>query len=227
MACSLVAGEDCQKPSVAARGTSLNDFIPNGWAILDSAVGDLNMDGHPDAVIVMQHIDSVPEVRLDPVGDRLETVMTHPRLLVVLMYRPAQHAYHLLEQNNSFIPQHDYPNMEDPYEDVSIVNGVLTFDFGVFYNVGSWTATRYSYKFQYRDNDILLVSADHFTVQRNTDEFESRHYDFVKRSVMVTQGNIETDCLVPIRRKIQLQTLRTLSSLSLPFTWEVEPGIRL
>jgi hypothetical protein len=227
IACTLAAGEDFRNPSVAARGTNLNDFVPKGWTVLDSAVGDLNADGHPDAAIVMQHVDSVSDVRLDPIGDRLETVITHPRLLVVLLYRPAQHLYQLIEQNNSFIPQHDYPDMADPYEDVSIVKGVLKFEFGIFFNVGSWTTSRYKYSFCYRSNDVLLVGAEYYTVQRNSGVFESRHYDFVKRSVIVKQGNVQTDSSTTARRKIQLRTPRTLFSLSLPFTWEVEPGIRL
>lgn len=52
-------GQGFTYPAINRKGQQVKDFIPDGWMILDSATGDLNKDNLQDAVIILQHKDSI------------------------------------------------------------------------------------------------------------------------------------------------------------------------
>src|SRR5690606_96421 len=137
-------GQDFAYPSIKSTGQNISDFVPTGWTILDSAYGDLNKDGTKDVAIIIQHIDSILLV-----NSLEDTVLTQPRILLILFRKPADKSYELIEQSNSFILKHDNPTMDDPYQEMTINNGILVVRFHLFYNMGSWYVTNAVYKFRY------------------------------------------------------------------------------
>ncbi len=134
-------------PIIKNKGKNINHFIPDGWTLLDSTQGDLNNDNHNDLVLIIQHIDHVRITKKD--FDYIETVLTQPRILIILFYNKTANQYQLAEQSNSFILDHDNPSMEEPYQDISIYKGVLKIDFQIFMNMGSWGMSNNFYKFRY------------------------------------------------------------------------------
>ena len=213
----LTFGQDFLYPSINKQGEDINKFIPNNWSLLDSAQGDLNKDNHKDLAIIVQHKDSVIIM-----NNENDTVLTKPRILVILLYNRATNQYHLAEQSNSFILNHDNPNMEEPYQDISINNGVLKIDFNIFMNIGGWGMSNNSYKFRIQDTSFVLIGSDSNYINRGSGETEDRSYNFLTKKVKVSTGTIESDKQKVIWRTIVLKDLKTFKTFKQPFTWEVE-----
>jgi hypothetical protein len=106
--------------------------VPISWKILDSAYGDLNKDGIKDVAIILQHKDSVSII-----NGLQGTVLTQPRILIILFKNLFDRSFGLIEQSSSFILKHDNSSMDDPYQEMTIKNGVLEIKFHLFYNMGS------------------------------------------------------------------------------------------
>lgn len=213
----IAFGQDFSYPSINNQGKDINIFIPNGWTLLDSTKGDLNKDNHKDLVLIVQHRDSVTILNNDN-----DTVLTQPRILIILFYNQTTNQYQLVEKSNSFILNHDNPNMEEPYQDISIYNGILKIDFQIFMNMGGWGMSNNSYKFRYQDNQFVLIGADYNSVNRGSGETEDRSYNFLTKKVKVATGTIESDKQKTVWRTIDLNELKTIKSFKQPFTWEVE-----
>ncbi|MEJ8843454.1 hypothetical protein WG954_13780 [Lacibacter sp. H375] len=213
----LAFGQDFSYPSINKQGKDINNFIPNNWTLLDSTQGDLNKDNHKDLALIVQHKDSVTIINNDN-----DSVLTQPRILIILFYNQAINQYQLAEQSISFILNHDNPNMEEPYQDISINNGVLKIDFNIFMNMGGWGMSNNSYKFRFQDTGFVLIGADYNYVNRGSGETEYRSYNFLTKKVKVSTGTIESDKHKIIWRTIDLKKLKTLKTFKQPFTWEVE-----
>jgi hypothetical protein len=207
-------GQDFSYPNLDKLGADINSFVPNGWTLLDSARGDLNKDHYNDLALIIQNKDFYFN----------DTVLTQPRILIVLLYNQTTSQYQLVEQSNSLILNHDNSNMDDPYQDISIDKGVLKIDFQIFMNMGAWGMSNNSYKFRYRDNEFVLIGADYNSVNRASGETEDRTYNFLTKKVKVAKGTIESDKQKIVWRSINLKELKTIKTFKQPFTWEVEKG---
>jgi hypothetical protein len=49
--------KDADCPALKAEGSTLEDFVPKDWEIMDKTFGDLNGDGQTDCVIVVNGTD--------------------------------------------------------------------------------------------------------------------------------------------------------------------------
>lgn len=219
---SISYGQNFFYPSIKATGQSIIDFVPTGWTILDSAYGDLNKDGTKDAAIIIQHRDSISLV--NSLGD---TVLTQPRILLVLFRKPSENSFNLIEQSNSFILKHDDSAMDDPYQELAINNGTLEIRFYLFYNMGSWYVTNAAYKFRYQQGQFLLIGADNSSFHRATQDFEDYSYNFLTKKRTLTKGNHNKGTKKTTSKSLNISQLKTLRTFSEPFTWEVETDLYL
>jgi hypothetical protein len=217
---SSVFGQDFEFPTIDQYGKDISSFIPLGWTLLDSTRGDLNNDNLTDIALVIQHKDSVSITKKE--FEYEDTVLTQPRILIIAFYNSTTKRYELIEQNNTFILNHDIPNREDPYHDISINTGILKIDFHIFMNMGGWGMSENTYKFRYQGNDFVLIGADYYYAKRNTGETENRSYNFLTKKVKIEKGNLSSDKQNVKWRKFELPTLKTLKTFKQPFTWEVE-----
>lgn len=217
---NFVIGQDFSYPSINKQGKNIDGFIPKGWSLLDSAEGDLNNDKHKDIALVIQHNDSVLLIKKEL--DNTDTVLTQPRILIILFYNTATNQYQLVEQSNTFILNHDNPNMEDPYQDILINNGILKISFQIFMNVGSWGMSDNFYKFRYQEHDFVLIGADYNYTHRGSGETENRSYNFLTSKVKISTGTINNNTQKISWRKFNIKKLKTLKTFIRPFTWEVE-----
>jgi hypothetical protein len=215
-------GQDFTYPSIQPTEQNITDFVPAGWTILENVYGDLNRDGIEDAAIVIQHKDSILMV-----NSLEDTVLTKPRILLILFKDPSDNSFVLAEQSNSFILKHDNPSMDDPYQELVINNGILEVKFHLFYNMGSWHVTNAVYKFRYRQGQFLLVGADNSSFHRATHDFEDYSYNFLTKKRALTKGNDDKRAKKSTWKSLNISALKTLKTFSEPFTWEVEPDLYL
>ena len=215
-------GQDFAYPSIESQGQSIADFVPIGWTILDSATGDLNTDGLKDAIIILQYKDSV---RL--VNNNEDTVLTQPRILLIIFKSTSKNSYGLKEQSNSFILKHDNAAMDDPNQGISIDKGILKIDFHLFYNMGSWYSTSSTYKFRYDGKTFILIGADLSTIHRATLDYEDYSYNFLTKKRSYAKGNGQQGTKKTTLKNIIIPKLMTFETFSEPFTSEVESNIYL
>lgn len=218
----FVFGQNFSYPSINMQAKDINNFIPNNWKLLDSAQGDLNKDKQTDLALILQYKDSISIVNKDD-----DSIVTQPRILIILLYDPTTNQYQLEEKSNSFILYHDDPNMEDPYQDISINSGILKIDFSFFMFSGGWGMYHNSYKFRFQDTSFVLIGADESYVHRATGEREDRSYNFLTKKVKVSTGTISSDKQKVIWRTIDLKEQKTLKTFKEPFSWEVEKDFYL
>lgn len=220
----LSYGQGFSYPIVNQSGQSIEDFVPIGWTILNNVTGDLNRDKLTDVVIILQHKDSVLLAKSDDIED---TVLTQPRILIVLFRTSSGNNFYLVEQNNSFILSHDNPTMDDPYQGVKIYKGFLQIDFHLFYNMGSWYTTSSSYKFRYQDKQFILIGADYSSIHRATLDFEDYSYNFLTKRRSLTKGNDKKRTKKVYWKTLNIQIPKTLATFNMPYSWEVETDIYL
>ena len=200
----------------------MDHFIPSGWNILDSATGDLNGDELLDAVVVLQFEDSVEILKTEG-----ETVLTQPRILIILFRSVSENNFYLKEQSNSFVLNHDNSAMDDPFRDISISKRVLTIRFQLFYSAGSWHTTNSAYKFRYEGNQFVLIGADKYSIHRASHDYEDYSYNFLTKKLIVTNGNDTRGPKKQSLKHINIQKLKTIKTLKSPFTWEIRPNFYL
>jgi hypothetical protein len=218
-------GQAFSYPTIDIYGQKLSDFIPNGWTLLDSAKSDMNNDGNNDLAFVLQYRDSVSIVKTE-YGDT-DTVITQPRMLLLAFYNINEKRYEIKAQSNTFILNHDNPDMGEPFQDISISKGILKIDFDIFMNSGGWGTFRNTYKFRYQDKEFKLIGVDYYYLNRGSGETEDRSYNFLTKKVRISTGTISSDFQKTKWRKFQLIKLKTLKTFNQPFTWEIEKDFYL
>ncbi|MFN9958974.1 MAG: hypothetical protein ACK55I_38270, partial [bacterium] len=163
------------------------------------------------------HKDSV--VWVNDFGD---TVLTNPRMLVVLFRDTGQEGYTLAERSNTFILVHDHRIMDDPFEDVMITKGLLEIGFRLFYSMGSWYITVATYKFRYQANEFALIGAEYLSFHRATHDFEEYSYNFLTKKKIVSKGSDMNGTRKTIKESFALPELKTMKTFARPFTWWID-----
>jgi hypothetical protein len=215
-------------PNVPDKPAVFPDYIPAGWTILDSTRGDLNKDQLEDMVLVLQNRDSVTLTYPDTEYEE-DTVITQPRMLLII-FRTPKGKYSLADRSNTFILNDDNPSLEDPYDDVSIENGILTIGFHLFANAGTWYTSATQYKFRYQTGSMALIGAESKSLHRATLDYEDRSYNFPTRKWSLVKGNASNDeeeKPEPEWHNLQLSELKTFKTFLKPYTWEVTEDIYL
>jgi hypothetical protein len=215
-------GQTFLYPAIKLNGQSITDFIPPGWSVLDSVYGDLNNDGLKDIAIILQHKDSVSLV-----NTLEDTVLTQPRILLILFKNTANNKFFLIEQSNSFIINHDNAVMDDPYQDIAIDKGILKIDIHLFYSMGSWYSTNSTYKFRYEGKEFKLIGADLSTIHRGTLDYENYSYNFLTKKRSYSKGNEEKGTKKTTLKSFSLTSFKTFKTFKEPYSWEIEAGIDL
>ena len=204
-------GQNFSYPKINCQGKNIESFIPSGWTLLDSAKGDLNNDKCKDVALVIQCKDSIFDE---------DSILTQPRMLLIIFYNKAKKRYDLVEQSESFILTNNEYCVEDPYSSISISNkGVLKVEFS-FWNPSESSGN--SYKFRYQNNEFVLIGADDTYIQRILGDFEETSYNFLTKKAKITTGNIDVEQRNIVWKTIVLNELKTLKTFEHPFYCEIE-----
>ena len=134
------------KEEIENLPNDLARFIPDNYAVLDTAAGDLNLDGIPDLILVLRKNGE----------DTLSDVIDHPekRPLLILL-RDTDNELKLTRKNDNTVLCIDCGGvMGDPYMGITIRNGYFSVE---HYGGSSWRWTRIiTYKFSKQDNEWYL-----------------------------------------------------------------------
>ncbi len=221
---SWVTPKAADYPAIAQSGKNIADFVPKNFKVVKTVVGDLNNDKIADAAV---HIIGTFKQFLnknDGLGS--EEYDTNPRVLIILFRDQASGLYKLAEQSNTFVISPFSPVSTEPFQGMSIKNGVLKIDFELWQSAGGWGATNASYKFKYIDNEFALIGADRNDLMRNTGETETRSYNFLTNRVNISLGDISNDKTRKSRWKtLKRQSLKTMKTFPIPFEWEIEKDV--
>ena len=218
-------GQTFSYPIIKTSGSQISDFIPNGWTVLDTAIGDLNKDGRDDIAFVIQYHDSA-RIKLTSYDD-IDTVFAQPRILLIAIHDGNSKDFTLIEQSNTFILSHEDSNMEEPFQGISISKGILKIDFNIFMNSGGWGTFTNNYKFRYQDNEFKFIGADHHYINRGSGETEDRSYNFLTRRMKISTGTISSDKLNTKWQTLGAEELKTFKTFNQPFSWKIEENFYL
>ena len=220
-------GQTFNYPALSSKETKIENFIPKNWTLLKLAKGDLNKDSLPDFAMVIQFKDTVSLVNSEKNSENEEyrdTVYAQPRMLLIGFFDKLSGQYNLVEKSTSFIMNHDDPNMEEPFDDLTIKKNVLSIRFNIFMNMGSWYMSTNSYKFRFQENAFKLIGADYNSTHRSSGEIENRSYNFLSKKVLIETGNASNSMLNATWRTFNFIDLKTFKTFIKPFTYEVENG---
>ncbi|HYF30521.1 MAG TPA: hypothetical protein VD993_05345 [Chitinophagaceae bacterium] len=217
LAAGLVYGQAFTYPAIQQKATRLEDFVPANWTLMDYATGDLNKDKLKDAAMVLEYRDSIQIVKATK-----DTVITQPRMLLIVFKDSTDEYYYVAEQSQSFIQNHDNPIMSDPFEGIYINKGILQIDFSFFASMGSWYMSGTSYKFRYQQGEFVLIGADKHSIHRGSLDYEEYSYNFLTKKRSLTKGNEGDSKKKTTWKTLNIPVLKTLKTLREPYTWEVE-----
>ncbi|MBX7153393.1 MAG: hypothetical protein K1X91_00430 [Bacteriodetes bacterium] len=217
-----------QYPQIQQSGNTLADFTPKGWMVLDTAIGDLNKDGAQDMAFVLQAKDSVTFTkRFTTDTTNVDTVRAQPRILVITFFNKETKRFQLIEFSNTFILMHDNPYMDEPFDDITINNGILKLDFHIWYSMGTWSTIESSYKFRYEGTVFSLIGADYSYLLRNTGDIDERSYNFITKKIQIKTTKGSSGKTKTSWKTLQLTTLKTFKTFTEPYSWEIEKDIMI
>ncbi len=216
-----VAPKSSDYPAIVETGKTVAEFTPKNFKVLKRVAGDLNGDGTADAAVIIQGTSKKFLNKNEGFGGPIFD--TNPRILFILFKEPSAPGFRLAEQSNSFIIPPDSPTMTEPFQDMSIKKGVLSFLFEEFYSAGSWSMSNRTYKFRYQTGEFVLIGLDKTDVRRNTGDVETRSYNFLTGKVKTDVGMIDDSVKPKISwRNFELEQKMTLKTIPPPLTWELE-----
>jgi hypothetical protein len=195
-------------PTLPAQARTKDGFVPKGWAVQKESYGDLNGDGAPDLMLVLQMHDPKNVIKNSGLGPA--ELDTNPRMLVVAFADKATKKYSLALANHTLIPRLTMPTMDDPLEEVALVKGTVQVSIGLFMSAGSWSTSEAKFTFRYQDGCFKLIGYDSTETQRNTGEMSTVSVNYLTKKAKITKGSIEND-----KTKVSWKTIRTPSLLCL------------
>ena len=168
-------------PSLPKEGLVTKDFVPPGWKLETSVVGDLNNDGKDDAILVLRQNSKRNIVRNDSLG--VSELDTNPRILAAVFAKPDGLGYSLMLAEHRLIPRHENPILDDPFQEVSIGKGVFNVVLHHWASAGSWGTATFKFVFRYENSCFRLIGYDRDGLVRNTMEETTTSINFLTRSI--------------------------------------------
>lgn len=210
-------------PVLTQSAQTCDAFAPVAWEVMATASGDLNADGIPDCVAVMKGTDRRFIHKNEGLGS--DEFDTNARILAVA-FAEGDGGFRLHVQNNSFIISAGAPTLTEPFQEVTVEKGILTFLFEEFYSAGSWSMGNQKYKFRYQNNEMTLIGVDQTSVKRNTGDSVTRSYNLSTGRMTVETGHISSVGKGRLeRRKFRVRPLPTLRNVKPMFTWKIEKDV--
>lgn len=179
-------------PTLPESAVAPEGFVPEGWAIEVESKGDLNKDKRDDLLLVLK--GTYPEFMMtnEPATPGMDEWDANPRILAVA-FALKKGGYRLVFQNNSILPRHEDPCIDDPFGGADISDGTLKIGYHFWANAGSWYTTSSWCTFLYKNGVFRLIAFTNFTTKRNTGETWDIALDYVSRRATITLSNFASD----------------------------------
>lgn len=221
-------------PKLRETGKKIEDFVPQGWKIIQQKEGDLNGDKLADTVLVLKNTNPTFINKSEPLfgeaiadektGETKFVMDSNPRILAVLLKE--KNGYKLAAQNDSIIPFLDYPSGET-IRNINIENGDLKIDLLFMERRHGNVYAEKFYTFRFVKSAMILVNAKRIDTSRyEKNVVEEREYDFLNNKVNIKQTSFSDQKLLSdTKRDFKTDTPKTLKDLI--ENWEIEKGYYL
>jgi len=214
-------------PKIKTQGTSVEQFTPANWMIIDQVSGDLNNDGSADLAVVFEYNKPVDEIRV--YGDNTSAIIKEtqkPRILAIFFKNRSTGILSLSTQNNDFILRSEEGGkLGDPLQQIAIKDQQLYLRF----QGGSEWRWELGYTFKFENKDWFLTSAINLYFNQNSGDMTERVYDFKTRELFTTVGNLHRRDIANRRTSevLYFSELRTFRTFKKPWAWEIMPNVYL
>ena len=112
--------------NIFAQKTSVNDFVPKGFSILDQASGDLNQDGFNDYIVILRN--------------NLDTLSADTARPLLVIHGQQNGSYKLIGRNDSIVLCKSCGGaFGDPYSAITIKDNYFSVE---FYGGSAWRWSR-------------------------------------------------------------------------------------
>ena len=175
-------------PELPRDSATLAGFVPREWKLEQKAVGDLNGDRRPDAVLVL-HMAS-PKNRIAPSFAPETRYDTNPRMLVVA-FADSRGGYNLVAADHQLIPRHENPNQDEPFDRVKIANGVIRLNMHEHFDAGGFRMGTTAFTLRWQDGAMRLIGFDRDVVLKGPGETEVISVNYPARRMVVTKGTMD------------------------------------
>lgn len=174
-----VNGKAFKYPVLRQHGKALNSFLPRGWHLLKSAIGDLNGDKLTDVAAVF-------ESNIDAEGNKDDSMgRENPRILCIL-FRQKAGGYWLSAQGNDVIKTADEGGaFGDPFDKIAIKQGVLILH---FYGGSNWRFD-FTTKFRFQRNKWYLIGITELVYHDVDGTMQEYDYNLLTGKMTITTGN--------------------------------------
>jgi hypothetical protein len=212
------AARKADYPVLPARAGDANGFVPPGWKLDLHQEGDLNGDGVPDLLLVLQQDDPDKILKTPPGELGADSTNSNPRILAVAFAdaAPAK-GYTLAAQDHTLIPVHDNPVLDDPLDEtggIGIKKGMFQLNLHYFASAGSWTMSNTTYTFRYQDGVFKLIGYDQSEVNRGSGKLDETSVNFLTGKEKLSAGTIENDKMDISWKKLGKRPLLNLDQVS-------------
>ncbi|WP_316799530.1 hypothetical protein [Pedobacter frigidisoli] len=214
-------------PKIKQQGSSLEQFTPPDWTIIETSNGDLNHDGVNDLAVIFESMKTIDENRT--YGDNNSDIIKEtqkPRILAIFFKSPSTNSYRLATQNNDFIlREKEGGKLGDPLTQMEIKDGQLYLRF----KGGAEWRWEMGYTFKFENKDWFLTSAIKLYFNQNTGDMTERVYDFKTRELFTTVGNLHRRDVANRKTSevLYFSQLRTFKTFKKPWAWEIMPDVYL
>ena len=191
-------------PAFPATAATPAGFVPAGWQISQQVAPDLNRDGRPDAVLLLQ-----PDAPPAPPG----TGQSPERVLAVLLQQGQGWA--LLAHNTRLVPQVDLATQEDPLVngELAITRNGFSLSLGLTSTAGSYLSALQTWRFRLERRCVRLIGLDTLQTHRATQDTQDTSINFLTGAVLVRSGNAQTDGTTQRRSRLAHNPRRCLPDL--------------
>ncbi|MFK7843084.1 MAG: hypothetical protein AB8B54_12535 [Sphingorhabdus sp.] len=204
-----LAGDESRVDPLPLSTASVQGFVPDGWYLERSVVGDLNADGLSDIVLIMRQND--PKLLIDNEGLGRDRYDSNPRTILVAL-KQSDGGYLRIAHNDQIIPVISSATMDDPIGDagdgsLSLVKGVMRLRIGFWASAGAWQMFNRTFSFRLNDRRLRLIGYDNYYVHRGSGELKTTSINYLTRRKKSQNGSIEDTHVPEVWSKISRKPL--------------------
>jgi hypothetical protein len=202
-------------PALPATAASPAGFVPAGWQIAQQADTDLNRDGRPDAVLLLQ-----PDAPPAAPG----TGRSPERVLAVLLQQ--RQGWALLAENARLVPQVDLATQDDPLinGELAVTRNGFSLSLGLASTAGSYLSALQTWRFRLEHRCVRLIGLDTLQTHRGTQDTQDTSINFLTGAVVVRSGNAQTDSTTQRRSRLTHNPRRCLPDLVSAADFQPQPA---
>jgi hypothetical protein len=210
-------------PEIIKVGKTISRFVPYGWTIVDSTIGDLNGDHKLDIAFVIKSKDSIKTYSFNEFEgeERVNRIKEekYPRnILIVAFCDSTKDCFNLIEQSYSMIPSINGLNTK-----IEIENNLLKIEISSInsdYNYSSIS----NYYFSYQNEQLLLTKFNRNKLEKIWTEYCV--IDFIGKKMGLAKGKVNVEKPDTIWINIENIIPRTMKVFK-PFSWYIAEGVSI